>query len=381
MRRLRLWDALREQVGDDQLPDWILIADPQHLMYLANFWSSPFVFRSANAAAMLILGQDGSSILVVDTMQRNFAAEAHVQQVSAYPWYDGKHTAPIRQEALIRAVQQQLDELPGENFAAELWHVPATVIAHVRDQRPGVRFVAVEPLLHEIKRRKDPDELLLLRRSLAAIDAGHTAALREVRPGMSEFDVYRLVQDAALKELGEPARVYGDFSSGPRTETGGGPPTQRIVEAGDLVLLDFSVVVYGYRGDTASTFVCAGQPTARQRVLYDACLEAMSAGEQLLRPGQACRDVDRAIRDSMKARGLEENFTSHSGHGLGLGHPDPPYIVRDSDDILLEDDVVTLEPGQFLAGVGGMRFEHNYRITDSGFETLSRHKLQLEQSG
>src|SRR6185437_4694497 len=106
-----------------------------------------------------------------------------------------------------------------------------------------------------------------------------------------------LVQNAAIEALGGEAIVYGDFATGPRCATDkGGPPTDREIVAGDLCLLDFSVVVDGYRGDFTNTFAVAEGPTPRQRELFDACAAALAAGEAALRPGAACRDVDAAVR-------------------------------------------------------------------------------------
>jgi Xaa-Pro aminopeptidase len=145
--------------------------------------------------------------------------------------------------------------------------------------------------------------------------------------------------------------------------------------------LDYSVVVYGYRGDFAATWVVDGEPTAEHRRLHAACLEAIQAGEENLRPGIACRDIDAAVKGAFAVHHLEANFTSHSGHGLGLGHPDPPYLVAESEDILMEGDVVTLEPSQKIAGMGTIRTEHNYLITATGFERLTHHSLAIEQAG
>ena len=174
--------------------------------------------------------------------------------------------------------------------------------------------------------------------------------------------------------------VYGDFASGPRCyRDKGGPATSRTIETGDLLLLDFSVIVSGYRGDFTNTFAVGGGPTARQRELFDACLGALRAGESRLKPGAAGRDVDAAVRGHFATMGLDHAFTSHSGHGLGLGHPEPPYFVPESTDTIVEGDVVALEPGLYIEGEGGMRFERNYLITADGFETLSNHELRIEQ--
>ncbi len=142
-------------------------------------------------------------------------------------------------------------------------------------------------------------------------------------------------------------------------------------------MLDFSVVVHGYRADFTNTFVVGGEPTPRQ-------LSCSRSAWQRLLPARHCcvptcrpPSVDAAVRGHFARQGWTEYFTSHSGHGLGLGHPEPPYIVPESTDTLQANDVVALEPGLYVPGVGGMRFERNYLITVDGQETLTRHQLTL----
>jgi Xaa-Pro aminopeptidase len=174
------------------------------------------------------------------------------------------------------------------------------------------------------------------------------------------------------------AVVYGDFVTGPRTEEIGGPPSDRKVQAGELVLLDFSTIIGQYRADFANTHICAGKPTNRQQDMYLACMEAIAAGEKKLKAGVEAREVDRAVRSVFETKHLNEHFPHHTGHGIGLGHPEPPFLVPESSDTLLAGDVVTLEPGLYIKGIGGMRYERNYLITDSGYELLSKHRLTLE---
>jgi Xaa-Pro aminopeptidase len=171
--------------------------------------------------------------------------------------------------------------------------------------------------------------------------------------------------------------VYGDFAVSPGPERRGGPPTGRVLETGDLFILDFSVVIGAYRSDFTNTLVVGGRPNDGQRQLYDLCCQAMAAGERELRAGRACRTVYDAVRDAFDRAGMAEHFPHHAGHGLGLTHPEAPFLVRNADETLLENDVVTLEPGLYVRGVGGIRIEHNYRITSQGFERLSNHAITL----
>jgi Xaa-Pro aminopeptidase len=237
--------------------------------------------------------------------------------------------------------------------------------------------VSLTDILADMRRSKDPDEMALLRQCMRATDAGHAWALANVRPGMTEFDVYRGVATESMRSVGRPVIVYGDFAVSTGPDRIGGAPTDRILEAGDCFILDFSVVIGGYRSDFTNTMVVGGRPTDDQRRLHDLCRAAMAAGEQVLRPAMACRQVYDAVRGVFDAAGVAEHFPHHAGHGLGLGHPEAPYFVARADETLRAGDVVTLEPGLYISGVGGIRIENNYLVTDVGPERLSGHVIAL----
>jgi Xaa-Pro aminopeptidase len=370
-RRERLWQSLPEK------PDVIVLCDPVHLVYFANYYASPFVFKSQNARAILVLCADGTSILVVDNIQASFAEQAHVDRVEAPVWYDGLHSAANRQQAVIDAAMQVVGRQHGTRIGIDL-QVPAVLVELVRTDRPGLELLRVDETIRGLRRSKDPDELDILRRAVRAAEAGAAVALQEVKPGMTELQAYERIANAAMEAAGEQAVVYGDFVSGTRTEQGGGPPSQRVIEPNDLFILDFSVVMRGYRGDFANTFVVGGgTPTTRQREIADVCIGALYVAEGTLRAGVDCRAVDAVVKDAYRKGGLGDNKGHHTGHGLGLGHPDPPYIVAESSETLRAGDVVTLEPGFVEKGTGGVRFERNYLITETGYELLSHHHIGL----
>jgi Xaa-Pro aminopeptidase len=372
-RRNRLWGSLPAPC------DLLVVGDPAHLIYFANYAPSPFVFRTVESGALLLL-EPGRATLVADDMLGPFLDKAHADLVVAPVWYDGMHAAPYRQGQLVKSALDRLASMPGRRVGVELAGVPAGVVEGLRANRPGLEIVDIGPVIRLLRRSKDPDEIATLRRAMLAGEAAQAAALTQVQPGMTELDAYVIVQSAAEKALGEAAIVYGDFVSGPRCETErGGPPSSRKIEPGDLLLLDFSVVVSGYRSDFTNTFAVGGGPTPRQVALFEACVQALAAGEARLRPGTPARDVDAAVRRQFASLGLESYFPSHSGHGLGLGHPEPPYFVRESDETIQAGDVVAIEPGLYIEGAGGMRFERNYLITSDGYETLSNHEIRIKQ--
>ncbi len=372
-RQERLWKALPAAC------DVLVLGDPSHLTYFAGYVPSPFVFRTVESGALLLL-EPGRSTLVADDMLGPFLEKSTADERVAPTWYDGNHSAPNRRVQLVESALSRLAKIPGNRVGVELACVPSGVVEGLRSSRSGLEIIDISPLIRPLRRSKDPDEVETLRRSMRAGEAAQAAALAEIRPGMTELDAFLIVQRAASLALGEPAIIYGDFASGPRCEVEkGGPPTSRKIEPGDLLLLDFSVVVSGYRGDFTNTFAVGDGPTTRQRELFDACLGALSAGESRLKPGVAGRDVDAAVRGHFATLRLDHAFTSHSGHGLGLGHPEPPYFVPNSTDTLVEGDIVALEPGLYIEGEGGMRIERNYLITRDGFETLSNHEIRIEQ--
>jgi Xaa-Pro aminopeptidase len=371
-RRKRLWEALPRPC------DALVLGDPQSLIYFANYAPSPFVFRASDASALLVLTPDRAT-LVADSMVRPYLDQAHVDDVVAPVWYDGKHAAPHRKAQVARTGYEVLEKTGARRIGVESSDVPAWVDGKLRKTHDDLAWVLLENVVRQLRRAKDPDEVALIRRAIRAGEAGHAAALAQIRPGMTELEAFLVVQQASIAAAGEQVMVYGDFASGPRVEAEhGGPPTGRTIERGDLFLLDYSVVVHGYRGDFTNTFAVGAPPSSGQRDLFAACLEALAAGESALKPGAPARAVDQAVRAAFAARGLEHAFTSHSGHGLGLSHPEPPYFVAGSDETVVVGDVVAIEPSLFVPGVGGARIERNYLVTQDGYETLTNHRITLE---
>jgi Xaa-Pro aminopeptidase len=107
-------------------------------------------------------------------------------------------------------------------------------------------------------------------------------------------------------------------------------------------------------------------------------MAGMRGGESVLRAGVKASDVHAAVFKPYADAGRPELFTHHAGHGIGLAHPEPPILVPDSTDVLQAGDVITLEPGAYQEGIGGMRIEHNYLITATGYERMTNHMIALD---
>jgi Xaa-Pro aminopeptidase len=354
-RRLRFW----QQLDTKPDADYLLLADPIHLVYLANFWVDP-ISLGAGFRGYLLLRKDGYAKLLYDDRMPKSAAQAHVDERRVVPWYDSQSPGKgPRQLAVLSDVN------------------PAHSGLRIHD-RPGDPLAAsVINTIAQLRRQKDPDEIEVLRACMRATEVGHAWARANVKPGMTELDVYAGVNAACIRAAGHPVIVYGDFAVSPGPERRGGGPTDRVIQPGDMFILDYSVVISGYRSDFTNTMVVGKAPTADQKRLFDLCVAGMAAGEKELRAGAACLDVYGAVRGVFEKAGMGEHFPHHAGHGLGLTHPEAPYFVRHADETVVAGDVVTLEPGLYVKDVGGLRIENNYLVTVTGYERLSHHTIAL----
>ena len=358
-RRKRLWESLPRDV------EWILVADPRHVQYLCNFWVQPLSF-SGGERGWLCLERTGAATLLGD----NFALRAgvhkpYVDREIVEKWYDHKHSVIHRDHALVNALRQLQPELKGRRGLIEAEYLPVAagdLLALPPESRTASQEAADGPIYSDlgtairvVRRRKEPDEIALLRQCMRAGEAGMARAKELIRPGVTELEVYRAVADACIAEAGRPGLVYGDFratnASKPKV---GGLPTDYTLQAGDLYILDFSFVLDGYRSDFTNTFA-VGSISPALREMHALCVAGMRGGESVLRAGAKASDIHAAVFQPFAAAGRPELFTHHAGHGLGLAHPEPPILVPDSIDILQAGDVVTLEPGAYAEGIGGMR--------------------------
>ena len=376
-RQARLWQRLPGEIA------WVLIGDARHVQYFSNFRINPISF-SADQNSLLLLTRAGKAILLADNFaKRSATIPFFVDQEVIIPWYTHRKAVTNRDDALCRALTEIEPVWSGDTGLIEPEGVSEMVAAMVAetaawqfqedDADPPTTLGTV---IRALRRSKHADEVNLLKSCMRACEAGHIRAFDVIRPGVSEFEVYLEVQRAAQEAAGVPCIVYGDFrATNAKLHKAGGLPTQYQLQNGDLFILDYSVVIQGYRSDFTNT-ISVGTPSDRIVTQFAACRDALTAAAGLLKPGAACRDLWKAASLILDSQGFG-SLTHHAGHGLGLEHPEPPILVSESDDVLISGDVITLEPGCYIEGQGGMRFEHNYLITNTGCEQLSQHRLGL----
>ena len=256
-----------------------------------------------------------------------------------------------------------LEALPDGALAVELASLPGTLVRALRSRE------LVDVDLRPARAIKDPDELEAIRATLRVADAGQAAARASFRAGATELELWAETRAAMEQAAGARVPVLADFVTGPRTAEVGGPPSERRVEPGDLLLVDLVPRVGAYWGDSCAT-VALGDPPEPAKRAHATALEALEAAKAAIRPGVTGDEIDRAARE------IAGSYPHHTGHGLGLALHEEPRIIPGSQRVLEPGMVVALEPGAYGDG-WGVRTEQVVLVTDSGHELLSRHDLRL----
>lgn len=227
---------------------------------------------------------------------------------------------------------------------------------------------------------RDPGGLDAVRRAAAVVDHGVRAAAGAVVAGATDAEVLDAVCAAVEATAGAPCEIAANIGFGPDAADPDAQPTGRVLRDGDIGFLDLYPRVGTHFGDI-SRGLALGVPRAETVRVHAALWVAVDRGAALLRPGVACRDIDAACRATLIAHGLDAGYPHHTGHGLGIAQQQPPWITPDSADVLRAGDVVTLEPGYYRQGWGGLRVEDTFLVTATGAETLTTAPRTLPGTG
>ncbi len=222
----------------------------------------------------------------------------------------------------------------------------------------------------ELRAVKDADEIALLRRAAKVTSEAFADLLPHIHAGATERDVARELVYSLGKRGAEQESFPCIVAGGPRSALPHAKPSDRPLEAGEPVLMDFGALCGGYAGDITRT-VFTGQPADGFRRVYDIVLEAQMAAIEAVRPGRLGCDVDAVARDIITRYGYGENFGHGLGHSLGLNVHDGPAFSPRSQLTLQPGMVVTVEPGIYVEGWGGVRIEDDVLVTEDGCEIIT----------
>jgi Xaa-Pro aminopeptidase len=248
------------------------------------------------------------------------------------------------------------------------------ILRAVAARGAGIDLRTTERVIEEARVVKDAWEIAALREAAARLSAVAAAAFAAVHAGVKERGVAAALEAAMRAADFERLAFDTIVASGPHSALPHYRAGDRVLTAGDLVLLDFGGVLDGYCSDLTRT-VSVGPPSPEARRLHAAVRDAQQAAIRAVRPGVAASAVDTAARTVLEEHGLGEAFGHGTGHGLGLDVHEEPRITRPRPDIasrVLESGMVfTIEPGAYLPGFAGVRIEDDVLVTDTGCEVLT----------
>ena len=223
---------------------------------------------------------------------------------------------------------------------------------------------------------KTPDEILRIMKAAAMGDICFSHILEYIRPGMTELQVSDEIE-RTLMSLGAEGLSFPTICvSGVNTTQPHGEPTDKVIEDGDFVTMDFGAVVEGYCGDMTRT-IAVGHVSEKQREVYDVVLRSQLAGLDACRAGVRCRDVDAVSRNIIKDAGYGEFYIHGTGHGVGTEVHEAPTLNSRSDEILAEFMPVTVEPGIYIPNEFGVRIEDLAIITEFGIINTVKSEKEL----
>ena len=341
--------ALLNLLGSSRVAT-LLVTRPANWFYLTGF---------TGESGALIVSKKGTTLVTDGRFMVQAKAEAtgiHIRQQEA---------------TLLESVARVLRDLRARRVGFDPAHMSVTELQGAR-KASGRRleWVPVAGTVETLRMRKDAGELAQMRK--AAILAGEIIdfAIRLLKPGVSESEVAAEIEYQIRKRAAGPA-FETIVAFGPRAALPHARPTGKRLRKNELVVLDLGVILGHYCSDITRT-VFVGRAPKRIQTWYKAVLEAQGAAISSAREGVACRDVDAAARRVLAGYGLEHLFVHSTGHGLGLEVHEDPRVAKGQERRLQSGNVITIEPGVYAEGVGGIRIEDDVAVHAGRTEVLTR---------
>ncbi len=339
--------------------DALVVTNLTNVRYLTGFTGS---------AGVLAVSAEGA-LLVTDGRYRTQSAEqiaavgASQSVTLAIGGGEEQRTALLEALASSSRVGLEADDVTWAQATG--WH-----------ERLGRDPIPTSGVVERLREVKDPGEIDRMRRAAAIADQ----ALGEVLPKLHDApkvpiteSEFALALDSAMRRLGAESVAFetivaaGENSAKPHHH-----PTDRLIEHGDPVVVDFGATFEGYRSDMTRTFVIGGEPTGDLKGIFDLVSSSQAAGVAAVGPGVAACHVDDVCRTVITDGGMAERFEHSTGHGVGLDIHEAPWVSTAGTAILEPGVVVTVEPGVYVSGIGGVRIEDTLVVTAEGAEPLTR---------
>lgn len=349
-------DKLRKAM-DSRGFDTTLIFSPENIRYFAGF--------RGTSAALIITQKD--TLLLTDFR--------YVEQATnEAPLYEVIQHAGGQ---LPESVGQQIMKMNVTNLGIEEATLPIGILKTLKNEALKGSFSPIDNEINEIRKIKDPSEIEHIKKGIALCDLAFVHILDFIQPGLSEKEIGLELEYIMKKNGAEGIKGNHVIASGERSALPHGAASERIVNAGEFVKMDIGAIVDGYYSDFTRTVVI-GEPSEKQLEIYGIVRKAQEAALDAIGPGKICSELDEVARSIIRDAGYGDHFGHSLGHSLGLNIHEKP-AMRSTDHSVLEPGmVITVEPGIYLPGWGGVRIEDLLVITEEGYENFTKATKELK---
>ncbi|MFC4771089.1 M24 family metallopeptidase [Enterococcus hermanniensis] len=350
---IRRIEKLRTLMAEDMI-DAYLVTSPANLRYLTNFTGT--------------------------------AGIAVITQEQAYFITDFRYMEQANNQTQGMTILQHQGDLVGEIIKlVETQHISVlgfedaflTVAEYsVFEEVIDAELAPASGLIESLREQKDDAEIAIIEKACAIADEGFEHVLKMIRPGMTEIEVANQL-DFFMRSLGASGTSFETIvASGARSALPHGVASEKVIEQGDMVTLDFGCVYQGYVSDITRTFAI-GDPGQEMKAIYQIVYEAQQKVIDVARAGVTGAQLDAVARDFITQAGYGEAFGHSTGHGIGMEIHEGPNISRSNDEELMIGNVITDEPGIYIAGLGGVRIEDDLLILAEGNRILTQSPKEL----
>jgi Xaa-Pro dipeptidase len=353
------FDRLNASLRDRDLDAVILNPGPT-LTYLSGLH-----FHLMERPVVLFFAKDQDPAIVLPELElQKVASLPYKLQVFAYP------EKPSEWDKAFRSAVQALG-LDAKRIGVEPRQLRLLEFRYVQSAVPKADFPDASDVLSGLRLRKDQTEVDAMRRAVKIAQDALEATIPFIKIGKTEKEVASELVMQLLKHGSDSEMPFSPIvSGGPNAANPHASPSDRKLQTGDLLVVDWGAAYDGYISDLTRTFA-VGEVDDEYRKIHKIVQESNAAGRAAGKPGVPCANVDKAARDVIEKAGYGEFFTHRTGHGIGMEGHEEPYMRGDNMQILEPGMAFTVEPGIYLPGRNGVRIEDNVVITETGADVLS----------
>ncbi len=309
------------------------------------------------------------------------SAHLLVTKTGYFFFTDGRYEVQAQQEVIganiivtkkmLESVKEIVEQLDINKISFEAKNLSYYQWTQLKEKIGKFKLLPLQDEVRQLRILKDQKELESIRKGANIAKDAFFSTLKLVRPGIREVDVALALEVEMRKKGAEKVSFDIIVASGKRSALPHAVPTEKIIDDGDLVVIDFGVVVHGYHTDETCT-IKVGRALSEAQEIYSTVNDAQRLAIEMIRPGVKASDIDAAARDHICNKGYGQYFGHGTGHGVGLDVHELPVINEMGEAVLEEGMVFTVEPGIYMPEIGGVRIEDMVLVTESGYEILTK---------